>query len=156
MSPPIKAPLGPITTDRLHLRPFETSDVDQLAVVFAKQQVWQFPYGRGFTRQETKAFIASQQNDWAQYGFGCWIALDRHTERVVGYVGLSVPTFLPEILPAVEVGWRFDPNVWGQGYASEGAQAALHEGFTTLGLTGMLYVLSKSEWHQSQKRSASS
>lgn len=43
--------------------------------------------------------------------------------------------FLPKILPAVEVGWRFDPAFWGQGFASEGARAALHEGFTTLGLT---------------------
>jgi RimJ/RimL family protein N-acetyltransferase len=53
---------------------------------------------------------------------------------VIGYVGLSVPVFLPEILPAVEVGWRFDPGVWGRGYASEGARAALAEAFTTLGL----------------------
>ncbi len=45
-----------------------------------------------------------------------------------------MPMFLPEILPAVEVGWRFDPAYWGQGYASEGANAALREGFTTLGL----------------------
>jgi RimJ/RimL family protein N-acetyltransferase len=53
---------------------------------------------------------------------------------VVGYVGLSVPIFLPEVLPAVEVGWRFDPGVWGRGYATEGARAALAEAFTTLGL----------------------
>jgi RimJ/RimL family protein N-acetyltransferase len=32
------------------------------------------------------------------------------------------------------VGWRFDPAAWGQGLASEGARAALHEGFSTLGL----------------------
>lgn len=25
-----------------------------------------------------------------------------------GFAGLSVPTFLPEILPAIEAGWRFD------------------------------------------------
>jgi RimJ/RimL family protein N-acetyltransferase len=45
-----------------------------------------------------------------------------------------VPTFLPEILPAVEVGWRFDPNVWGRGLASEGALAALGAAFDVLGL----------------------
>ncbi len=37
-------------------------------------------------------------------------------------------------MPAVEVGWRFDPAYWGQGFATEGALAALYEGFTTLGL----------------------
>jgi RimJ/RimL family protein N-acetyltransferase len=53
---------------------------------------------------------------------------------VIGYVGLSVPTFLPEILPAVEVGWRLDPGAWGRGFATEGASAALEQAFTTLGL----------------------
>ncbi len=52
----------------------------------------------------------------------------------MGFAGLSVPTFLPEVLPAVEVGWRLDPVVWGRGYATEGASAALDEAFTTLGL----------------------
>ena len=55
-------------------------------------------------------------------------------DDALGYLGLSVPTFLPEILPAVEVGWRLRPDAWGQGLATEGAGAALDEAFTTLGL----------------------
>lgn len=62
------------------------------------------------------------------------MAIERSTAAVVGFVGLSVPTFLPEVLPAVEVGWRLDPAVWGRGYATAGATAALDEAFTTLDL----------------------
>jgi len=51
-----------------------------------------------------------------------------------------VPMFLPEIHPAVEVGWRFDPDHWGRGLATEGARAALREGFTTLGLNEITSV----------------
>ena len=116
------------------LRRFERSDLDGLAAVFANQQVWQFPYGRAFTRAETSTFIDAQIREWDEQGFGCWIAIDKTAMRPIGYVGLSVPMFLPEILPAVEVGWRFDPAHWGQGLASEGARAALHEGFETMGL----------------------
>lgn len=133
-APEVAAPLGDKTTARLRLKRFEATDVDALALVFAKPQVWQFPYGRAFDRDETAGFVASQMREWDTHGFGCWLAIARATQRVIGYVGLSVPLFLPQILPAVEVGWRFDPDVWGNGYATEGAAAALDEAFSTLGL----------------------
>ncbi len=134
LHPPIRAPLGDVTTERLVLRRFERSDLDELAAVFAHAEVWEFPYGRAFTRAETESFLDAQMQHWEECGFGCWVAREREEGRLVGYVGISVPTFLPEILPAVEVGWRFAPEVWGRGYATEGAAAALTESFATLGL----------------------
>jgi len=132
--PPIAAPLPDLKTERLDLRRFRSDDLDELAVVFENPEVWQFPYGRAFTRRETSDFLDAQVQEWDEYGFGCWVAREKRSDRVIGYVGLSVPIFLPEILPAVEVGWRFDPVVWGLGFASEGARAALTEGFNTLAL----------------------
>jgi RimJ/RimL family protein N-acetyltransferase len=134
LAPPIAAPLGDVTTARLELRRFRVSDVDELAPVFAQDAVWRYPYGRGLTRDETGSFVASQLAHWDEHRFGLWVAGERATGRTIGYVGLAVPTFLPEILPAVEVGWRFEPAVWGRGYATESAIAALDEAFTTLGL----------------------
>jgi len=132
--PTIDAPLGDVSTDRLELRRFHHDDLDELAIVFAKPEIWQFPYGRGFTKSETEVFLAGMIKEWEQCGFGCWVAIERDSAAIIGYVGLSVPMFLPEILPAVEVGWRFDPDHWGRGFASEGARAAIREGFTTMGL----------------------
>jgi RimJ/RimL family protein N-acetyltransferase len=133
-APPIAAPLGDATTERLTLRRFLPSDVDQLAPVFAQEEVWRFPYGRGMTRDETASFVASQLVHWDEHRFGLWVVGERAGGRTVGYAGLAVPTFAPELLPAVEVGWRFEPAVWGRGYATEAATAALDEAFTTLGL----------------------
>jgi RimJ/RimL family protein N-acetyltransferase len=118
----------------MHLRPFARSDLDELAVLFAKPEVWRFPYGRGLARDESDALVKSMVTDWERFGFGCWVAELVGGNQIIGYVGLSVPQFLPEILPAVEVGWRFDPDFWGQGFAAEGANAALREGFLTMGL----------------------
>lgn len=131
---PIDAPLGARTTARLDLRRPSAGDLDALASVFAHEEVWRFPYGRAFTREETDRFLATQLGEWDQRGFGLWLAALRTTGELVGYVGLSVPTFLPEILPAVEVGWRFAPAHWGRGLATEGAAAALDDGFGVLGL----------------------
>lgn len=130
--PAIAAPLGDVHTERLALRRMQPGDLDALAEVFAVREVWQFPYGRGLTHAETAEFLDAQIRAWSTHGFGLWIALER--DRVLGFVGLSVPLFFPEILPAVEVGWRLHPDAWGRGYASEAARAALREGFETLGL----------------------
>jgi RimJ/RimL family protein N-acetyltransferase len=123
-----------VETRRLRLRRFQPADLDALSTIFEKPEVWRFPYGRGFTRAETAIFLDAQLAEWDACRLGCWIATEKATDRVVGYVGLSIPHFLPELLPAVEVGWRFDPDVWGRGLATEGAAAALDEAFGTLKL----------------------
>lgn len=132
--PNLAAPLGDVTTDRLHLRRFLPGDAALLAPAFAKVGFWEFPYGRGFSLAETEAFVAAQIAEWDAYDLGCWVAIDRASGRAAGYVGISVPHFLPEVLPAVEVGWRFDPDLWGLGLASESAAAALDQAFGPLGL----------------------
>ncbi len=133
-SPPVAGPLPEIDTDRLRLRRFTPDDLEALTEIFARPEVWRYPLDRGLTRDETAAFLERQMAHWEACSFGLWLAVPHETGRVIGYVGLSVPMFLPEILPAVEVGWRFDPSWWGQGLATEAALAALREGFETLEL----------------------
>src|ERR1700694_471300 len=99
-APAIAGPLGDVVTARLDLRRFEYTDLDELAAVFEHPEVWQFPFGRGFSRQETAIFLEAQIREWNDSQFGCWVARELSDGRIIGYVGLSVPTFLPEILPA--------------------------------------------------------
>ncbi len=134
------APLPDVVTDRLDLRRFDAADLDELAELFAEVELWRFPYGRGFTRAETAAFLDHQLREWNDFGFGCWVARRRDEGGIIGYVGLSVPRFLPAILPAVEVGWRFAATTWGQGFATEGGTAALDEAFATLRLTSVCSI----------------
>jgi len=136
MAPEVRvvATLGDVVTERLALSRLESDDLAEMAAVFGHPEVWEFPFGRAFSTAETQAFLDAQTAAWEERGFGLWSARCRGEGRLLGFVGLSVPTFLREILPAVEVGWRLIPSAWGFGYATEGATAALDQAFTTLGL----------------------
>jgi RimJ/RimL family protein N-acetyltransferase len=52
----------------------------------------------------------------------------------IGFVDLSVPKRVLPFSPCIEVGWRLARPYWGQGYATEGARAALRVGFERLEL----------------------
>jgi RimJ/RimL family protein N-acetyltransferase len=138
LSPPTRGRLGAVSTARLDLTPIDQSSVDALAPIFAKREVWEYPFGRGFAHDETVQFVEGQVKHWEAFGYGLWQATIRSECRPIGYLGLAVPTFLPDVLPAVEVGWRIDPDVWGMGYATEGAAAALAGAFNDLGLDEVL------------------
>ena len=138
--PPIAAPLGEVVTDRLRLARVVPGDAKELAPVFAERAVWQFPYGRGMDAEWTAGFVARAIRHWDRFGFGLWVVRTLVDQMVIGYLGLSMPAFLSELIPAarmpaVEVGWRLHPDQWGKGYATEGATAALQQAFETLELT---------------------
>jgi RimJ/RimL family protein N-acetyltransferase len=65
----------------------------------------------------------------------------RTTGSFIGWAGLSTPTFLPEVLPAIKVGWRLATPARGRGYATEAGSAAVRWGFDSLGLTEILSIL---------------
>ena len=121
--------IGGVLTERLDLRPLSIDDLDELGPVFACEPGWRYPFQRGFDRQETRAFLVRHERGWAEKGFGLWGVRARDGGPIQGFVGLSVPAFLPEILPAVEVGWRLHPDVWGRGWATEGGAVALDVAF---------------------------
>ena len=73
-------------------------------------------------------------------GFGIEAVIDRETDALIGWAGLAVPHFLPEVLPAVEVGWRLSGPYRGRGLATEAGRAAVDWGFTAAGLSRIVSI----------------
>ncbi len=69
---------------------------------------------------------------WERFGFGLWLLLDRETGAMVGRGGLQ-HTYV-EGMSEIEAGWAIVPERWGQGLATELAQASVESAFDDLDL----------------------
>jgi len=67
-----------------------------------------------------------------QRGWGVWALEVPGAFAFAGFVGLIVPHYDAPFVPAVEIGWRLPRAAWGQGYATEAAQAALEFAYRRL------------------------
>jgi RimJ/RimL family protein N-acetyltransferase len=129
-----------LTTPRLVLRPFVPGDLDELAVIHAEESFWWFPLRAGMSKRETGDFLRRVLARYDSDGFGIEALIDRASGTMIGWAGLAVPHFLPEVLPAVEVGWRLAGPWRGRGLATEAGTAALAFGFTTGGLDRIVSI----------------
>ncbi|HEX7300169.1 MAG TPA: GNAT family N-acetyltransferase [Solirubrobacteraceae bacterium] len=131
------------TTQRLVLRAWRPDDRAPFAAINADPDVMRYiADGRPMTRAQSDRLLEGIEAHWAQHGFGLWCAApSEEPDACVGFVGLAVPSFLPAVLPAVEVGWRLARSVWGRGLATEGARAALGHAFGPLRLRSVISII---------------
>lgn len=122
------------------LRPLGVDDLDNLAMLHAEESFWRYPYGRGWSRGETEAFLERTRARYADPGIAVSAVVVKATGDLAGWAGLSIPTFLPEILPAIEVGWRLGEQHQGQGFASEAGSAWVGHGFEQLGFDALVSI----------------
>ena len=91
-------------------------------------------------RDRTVEAVTRWREQWDEQGFGMCSVIVRETGAYAGWVTLAVPSFLPEILPAVEIGWRLRREHWGQGYATEAAAELLRFGLVGAGLDRVVSI----------------
>jgi XTP/dITP diphosphohydrolase len=129
-------------TDRLILRAIQPGDLAAFEPIWADAEAMRY-IGMGLPRvgQEALEMIDRLVAHREEFGFGLWSVIPRGGDRVVGWAGLSVPRFLPVVLPVVECGWLLAPSEWGKGYATEAGLAALRHAFEDLGLDRIISII---------------
>ncbi len=130
-----------LNTDRLLMRPFVDEDLTALAELHAEESFWWFPLRRAMTADESANFLARVIASYESKSEPSLHAVvELSSGALAGWGGLSVPNFLPQVLPAVEVVWRLGSAFRGRGYATELGAAALQWGFTTLELDEIISI----------------
>lgn len=131
-----------ITTKRLILRPWKAEDFTPFAALNADPRVMEY-----FPAIRSRAESDLQATSFAEYiekkGWGFWAVSVIDKVDFIGFIGLEDVDFEAHFTPAVEIGWRLAYEYWGQGYATEGAKAALEYAFNTLKLEEIVSLTSE-------------
>jgi RimJ/RimL family protein N-acetyltransferase len=115
----------------LLLRSFEDRDVGRFVEINADPRVMEYMPAI-LTQAESHAMVMRIRQHAEEKGYGIF-AVELRGE-LIGFAGLSTPTFDAHFTPCIEVGWRLAAEHWGYGYATEAARAALDLGFERVGL----------------------
>jgi RimJ/RimL family protein N-acetyltransferase len=122
-----------LETPRLRLRRWRAEDLEPFAALNADSEVMEhFP--STLSREESAGMVLRIEKHFAHHGFGFWAVEAPGTALFIGVIGLSIPSFEASFTPCVEIAWRLARPWWGQGFATEGARAALAYGFDRLEL----------------------
>ncbi|MFG2142301.1 GNAT family N-acetyltransferase [Streptomyces sp. NPDC048650] len=130
-----------IHTPRLILRRWTDDDLAPMADINADPVVMRWiGDGSVLGLERTAEDIERWEEEWDDEGFGIFAVELLASGELAGCVGLSVPEFLPEVLPDVAISWRLGRQYWGQGYASEAAQAVLEFALQDRGLDRVIAI----------------
>ncbi len=117
-------------TERLEHRAFTVDDAESFYALNSNSKVMQFT-GEPLLSSLAEAEQAIENySDFEVVGYGRWACVLKETKDVIGFCGLK---YLPD-LDVVDVGYRFQPEYWGHGFATEACIASLNFGFDTLRL----------------------
>jgi RimJ/RimL family protein N-acetyltransferase len=109
-----------LETPRLRLREFVPQDVDALALILTDAGTMRYDPVL-FDRARVEEWIARNRRRYAANGHGLWALILKSTRELIGDCGVTVQSV--DDIDELEVGYHLRRDHWGQGYATEAAQA---------------------------------
>jgi ribosomal-protein-alanine N-acetyltransferase len=129
-----------LETKRLFLRHYVLSDVDRLFAFYSDPDVVKYIPDAPRTFEETKEELEWFMNGHPRFPeLGLWATIHKETGEFIGRCGL-IPWTIDE-QHEVEVAFALSKAYWGQGVATEVAQALVHYGFEHLKLSRLICLI---------------
>ena len=111
-----------LETDRLRIRDFKLSDIDDLYEIFSDDEVMEYiepVYDRNKTLNFLKEFCIEHK--------GAFACVNKENEKVIGYI-----IFNEYEDKVYELGWIFNKMYWRNGYAYESCDAVIKYAFSEM------------------------
>ena len=116
-------------TERLIIREWCLADIEALHKIMSDEEVMRYVWDyQPATFEQVEQFVQHCRAESSTQQWTTWPLISKHENMLIGYCGFLVRSY-GEYEGETEMGWLVDRNYWGNGLATEAAQAVL-----TLGL----------------------
>jgi RimJ/RimL family protein N-acetyltransferase len=132
-----------VETERLFIRQWVPDDWKRFRPLGTDPRVLEYLHTEPWSDQRIQRFINRGIEVARTRGWILWPVIHREDAALIGFCGFS-----DEFTPDVEIGWRFLPECWGRGLATEAATAVMQYGFDTFRFDRLVSVA-----HPSNRRS---
>ena len=135
-----------LETERLILRKLEESDYERLFLLDSDPEVMKYiGIPVLIDINQSKDVIRMIKKQYEDNGIGRLAVIEKESNLLIGWSGLK---FLTQSINGYnnvyELGYRFLPEYWGKGFATESAKASLDYGFNDLNID-VIYAMAHSE-----------
>ncbi len=127
-----------IETDRMILRKFSIDDYQSVYEFGSNVEVQKYTGDKILTSpiQAKKIIKEVLFPDYKKYGCGRLAAIFKPENKIIGFAGLK---YLPEF-KETDIGFRFLPEYWGKGIATEVSIEIIRYGFEVLKLDNIIGI----------------
>lgn len=125
-----------IETSKLILREIVTEDVDRIFLLDSNPEVMKYMIVKPVTKlEESEETINKIRKQYQENGIARWAVIEKESDLLIGWSGLKLLTEpINGFNNVYELGYRFLPEFWGKGYATEAGKAVLDYGFNEMKL----------------------
>ena len=117
-------------TERLVMRELAAGDAQAFYTLNSHPEVMRLTHDTPLRSAEEAEQAIARYPDFDEIGYGRWGCVLKESGALIGFCGLK---YLRD-LDVTDVGYRFLPEHWGQGLATEACGACIAFGFDVIGL----------------------
>ncbi|UFH33243.1 GNAT family N-acetyltransferase [Chryseobacterium sp. C-71] len=124
-----------LETERLILREIVLEDVEAFFAMDSNPEVVKYVGIQPLTDiSQSAEMIKSIRNQYTENGIGRWAVIRKEDGKLVGWSGLKLIKEINNHQNIHDLGYRFTPEYWGKGYATETSIAVLNYAFNEMKL----------------------